>query len=106
MKEEFRVDLLVGKILKNVEQGDDDLRFHTEDGESYLMYHEQEYRETVYLDDICGDLKEVIKMQAYWYVIDTAMAVPGLHRGTLVKKYAFPAYAHRFCAELNGQEVF
>ena len=51
---------LVGKTLKYVVQGDDQLRFTTEDGEVYLMFHEQDCCEGVHIEDINGDLSDLV----------------------------------------------
>lgn len=52
---------LVGKTLKYVvQEGDDQLRFTTEDGEVYLMFHEQDCCEGVYIEDINGDLSDLV----------------------------------------------
>src|ERR1700674_5472991 len=51
---------LVGKTLKFVEQGDDSIKFTTEDGEVYRMYHSQDCCESVAIEDINGDLSDIV----------------------------------------------
>ena len=53
---------LVGKTLVNVQVCDDDsqVRFETTDGESYLLYHEQDCCEQVHVESIVGDLQDLI----------------------------------------------
>lgn len=53
---------LVGKTLVRIDggKGSAELTFHTTDGESYQMWHQQDCCETVYLDDIIGDLDDLI----------------------------------------------
>jgi hypothetical protein len=52
---------LVGKTLRFVEQEDNDqLRFTTEDGEVYLMFHSQDCCESVSIEDINGDLSDLV----------------------------------------------
>jgi hypothetical protein len=59
-----RVEFLVlqGKTLTEIKGGKDTdkLRFFTTDGEEYLMYHNQDCCENVILEDICGDLDDLI----------------------------------------------
>ena len=52
---------LKGKILTNVENKDDDeLIFTLENGESYKLYHNQDCCEVVSIEDIVGDLKDLV----------------------------------------------
>lgn len=51
---------LVGKTLIKIENLEDELRFHTSDAEVYVMYHRQSCCESVYIEDIVGDLDDLI----------------------------------------------
>lgn len=51
---------LIGKTLKSVTSNEDAVHFITEDGEEYKLYHEQDCCEGVSIDDICGDLNDLI----------------------------------------------
>ena len=53
---------LLGKTLVAVTEFDDSelLLFDTADGQIYMLYHEQECCESVIIDDICGDLNDLI----------------------------------------------
>lgn len=57
-----RVDfsVLVGKTLAKIDRRDDELVFHVKDGESYVMLHHQDCCESVVIDDICGDLQDLL----------------------------------------------
>jgi len=46
------------KISINNEK--DSIVFVTSDGKQYQMYHEQDCCESVYLEDICGDINDLI----------------------------------------------
>ena len=52
------IEALLGKTLKEVKKNHDDtaLLFTTTEDEVYLMYHQQDCCETVYIEDIAGDL--------------------------------------------------
>lgn len=55
------VSELIGKVLTKIDESvADELRFYTEDGECYRMYHYQDCCEHVYIEDICGDLDDLI----------------------------------------------
>lgn len=56
------VDTLVGMVLVEVkgEKGEDRMLFVTEDGRKFLMYHSQECCEYVSIEDICGDLADLV----------------------------------------------
>lgn len=52
---------MVGKTLVSaVKTSDDELLFETTEGEKYRMYHSQDCCESVTIDDICGDLEDLI----------------------------------------------
>jgi hypothetical protein len=54
------IAVLTGKILKEIVQCDDEIRFTTTDGEEYRMMHVQDCCESVTIEDIDGDLKDLI----------------------------------------------
>ena len=58
------ISVLLGKTLKNVvlngHADSDSILFTCEDGSEYLMYHSQDCSESVTIEDINGDLKDLI----------------------------------------------
>jgi hypothetical protein len=58
------VNELVGKTLTKIErEGNQALRFYCDSGEIYIMYHDQDCCESVTIEDICGDLDDLIGAQ-------------------------------------------
>ena len=52
---------LKGRILsKIVYNGDDEIRFHLTDTHYVLMHHQQDCCESVYVEDIVGDLDDLV----------------------------------------------
>jgi len=51
---------LVGKTLTKIDKSEDELMFHCDDGTKYRMYHDQDCCESVTIEDITGDLKDLI----------------------------------------------
>jgi hypothetical protein len=52
---------IVGKTFKTVVNEDNErLRFTTENGEEYIMYHSQDCCESVSIEDITGDLADLV----------------------------------------------
>jgi len=61
MEQNYTFEDLKGKVLENIEQrGDDELLFTTDNGEVYKLYHVQDCCEYVGIEDICGDLDDLI----------------------------------------------
>lgn len=56
------IEVLKGKTIEAIhgDQGSDELVFDTSDGESYKMYHSQDCCESVSIEEIIGDLKDLI----------------------------------------------
>ena len=46
--------------LVSVENTIDEIIFTVDDGTKYAMYHEQDCCEYVYIEDICGDLQDLV----------------------------------------------
>ena len=60
-KTELDVSILLGKTLIKIEQIEkEELRFYTADGEIYKMYHQQDCCESVEIDDVVGDLEDLL----------------------------------------------
>ena len=52
---------LVGKTLAEVRRsGDEEMFFTTQEGETFKMYHSQDCCESVYIEDIEGDLDSLV----------------------------------------------
>lgn len=51
---------LIGRILIKIENYEDELIFTCNNGIKYKMYHEQQCCETIIIEDIIGDLNDLI----------------------------------------------
>ena len=55
------VSVLAGKTLTEVSTvGAEEIHFTTSEGETFKMYHDQDCCESVYIDDIEGDLQSLV----------------------------------------------
>lgn len=57
-----RYNEIIGKTCTKIDKSDDEVMFYFLDGTKYKMYHEQNCCETVYLEDVCGDLDDLVGM--------------------------------------------
>lgn len=55
-----KVSDLLGRVMVNVVATDDELTFHLADGNRYRLYHSQDCCESVRINDINGDLRDLI----------------------------------------------
>jgi hypothetical protein len=61
MENYLTFDTLKGKILKSVNNIDnEELIFETFDNETYVLRHDQDCCESVFIEDICGNLNDLI----------------------------------------------
>lgn len=58
IEEEFKS--LVGKTLTRVEKTDKTIEFWTCMGEHFRLYHSQDCCETVEVEDVCGDMSDLL----------------------------------------------
>ncbi|MDQ0976594.1 hypothetical protein QFZ31_006646 [Neobacillus niacini] len=55
------ISVLEGQVIKEIKQVDtEELYFYMEDGRVFKMYHDQDCCESVYIEDIIGDLDDLI----------------------------------------------
>lgn len=62
-KYDTKIEDIIGKTLTKVERTDfdgDALTFYADDGTVYDMYHQQDCCESVDIEDICGDLADLV----------------------------------------------
>lgn len=55
-----KFEVLKGQTLTNVDVRDDEIFFHTKEGNEYRMYHSQDCCESVAIEDVVGDWKDLI----------------------------------------------
>jgi hypothetical protein len=55
---------LIGKTLTEIKinKEENEIFFACTDGSKYRMYHEQDCCENVYIEDICGDIKDLLEV--------------------------------------------
>lgn len=58
--DEVGIDTLVGKTIRTIADNVDEINIVTTDGEAYRMCHHQDCCESVSVEDICGDLEDLV----------------------------------------------
>lgn len=58
--ENIEISDLIGKTVSKIDKSDNVIDFYTESGGHYQMYHIQDCCEGVYVEDIIGDLNDLI----------------------------------------------
>jgi len=61
METNINISEFVGKIFISINVRDEFIDFLTDKKEKYQMYHEQDCCETVYVDDICGNIVDLLE---------------------------------------------
>jgi hypothetical protein len=56
----MNISVLIGKTITHIERTDETLIFTCSNGDRYKMYHQQECCEYVYIEDIVGELSDLI----------------------------------------------
>jgi len=57
----MNVNFLVGKTLGDIKvSGNEEILFVLDNGDEYVMYHEQDCCERVTIEDICGDVYNLV----------------------------------------------
>lgn len=59
----FEFSSLAGKVLRSIEgatKGSNTILFTLEDGQQFRMYHDQNCCESVEVEDVCGDVVDLI----------------------------------------------
>lgn len=80
---DLEIDLLVGKTLVKAEEDGDTITFETSDGEVYQLLHEQDCCESVTIEDICGDLDDLVGSP----IIEAEEVTSGENPAGIVKEY-------------------
>ena len=81
------VDVLKGKTLTKIDNLDDELIFHVDDGSVYKMFHEQDWCEHVTIEDIIGNLSDLVGSP-----IEMAEEVNGEEKNTDDESYTWTFY--------------
>ena len=76
------INTLVGKTIKDiiVDRRENEIKFITDEGE-YLMYHEQDCCESVIIEDINGDINDLMGMVLG---AEKRTNIPGYNEGLII----------------------
>ena len=57
---DVEIETLVGKTITDIKSDDYEVRLITTDGETYIMFHDQDCCENVELEDVIGEFNDLI----------------------------------------------
>jgi hypothetical protein len=58
-----RIEILKGKTLVEIKENGDEILFVDNEGNEYKMYHDQDCCGDVHIEDICGDLENLLNTE-------------------------------------------
>lgn len=58
-------DEMIGKVMVSASSSGDEMTFVDTDGNRYTFYHDQDCCESVSIDDVCGDLSDLVGAPLY-----------------------------------------
>jgi hypothetical protein len=58
---EIKFESLVGKVFTSIDVEEDIIRFHLDTGDTVEMFHEQDCCECVTVEDVCGNIADLIE---------------------------------------------
>jgi uncharacterized protein YegJ (DUF2314 family) len=58
--EDLNISALLGKVVSAIDKTTEEIKFTCTDGSVYKMYHNQNCCENVWVEDIAGDLQDLI----------------------------------------------
>ena len=98
MSKWVKFEELLGKILTKIEvtNSKDEILFYTDEGNTYKMYHEQDCCESVTIDDINGDLDNLIGNPIL--IAEESTNSDGVLDWVLIQKHAASASTKRYSA--------
>lgn len=81
--EDLSIDLLKGRTLVRIDGAKDDVQlvFTTTEGDAYMLYHEQDCCESVWLEDVAGDLGDLIGEPLL--AAEEVSSEPGTHNNSI-----------------------
>lgn len=55
-----KMEELEGLVFSKIVEGDDEIKFFTDDGDVYTMHHLQDFCESVTLEEVIGDFEDLL----------------------------------------------
>lgn len=93
MREDLKIETLLGKTLSKVEnRGNEEIVFTTTDDEVYRLYHVQDCCERVAVEDICGDLNDLIGSP----LVEAEESTSGENPPGVQKEYEYDSFTWTF----------
>lgn len=97
--ERSNIESLVGNTIKHITQDTDSLIFHCSDGSNYSLYHEQDCCENVYIEDICGDLDDLLNSPI---LLAEEVSNEAMHWPTQINEYTSETWTFYKISTIKG----
>lgn len=89
--EELKGKIILG--IEGLEEGSSEAKFYCSNNIQYALYHEQDCCEIVYIEDVCGDIEDILNSEILLAEETTSEETPeGVNLPSCLESYTWTFY--------------